>query len=156
MGNADFKIYYRQRQCAVDQDNCNKDSDVAQEGWSLDKCKNIHIAEKAFGMRPNYDWYLFVDADTYVVWPTMVHCLDKLDYTDQMYLGSLAFLTDFPFGHGGSGYVVSSASMRNLFKGKHNVANRWDEAMVNECCGDVMFAKALKQATGIEVNNTVS
>ncbi|KAF3075027.1 hypothetical protein CFAM422_002786 [Trichoderma lentiforme] len=154
MGNADFKIYYRQRQCAVDQDNCNKDSDVAQEGWNLDKYKNIHIAEKAFGMRPNYDWYLFVDADTYVVWPTMVQWLDKLDHTDQMYFGSLAYLNDFPFGHGGSGYVVSSAAMRDFFEGKHNVANRWDEATVGECCGDVMFAKALKEATGIEVNNT--
>ncbi|KAK4061140.1 uncharacterized protein Triagg1_10479 [Trichoderma aggressivum f. europaeum] len=68
----------------------------------------------------------------------------------QVKFGSLAYLNGFPFGHGGSGYVVSSAAMRNLFEGKHNVANRWDEATINECCGVVMFAKALKEATGIE------
>ncbi|UKZ77311.1 hypothetical protein TrVFT333_005031 [Trichoderma virens FT-333] len=154
MGNADFSIYYRQRQCAVDQDNCNKHVDIAQEGWDLDKYKNIHIAEKAFRMRPSYDWYLFVDADTYVVWPTMVHWLNKLDHTEEMYFGSLAMLADFPFAHGGSGYVVSSAAMHGFFEGKDNVANLWDEATIGECCGDVMFAKALKEATGIEVNDT--
>lgn len=155
-GNEDFDIYFRQRQCAVDQDNCNKHTDVAKEGWDLDKYKNIHIAEKAFEMRPDYDWYLFVDADTYVVWPTIVHWLNKLDHTEQMYFGSLAMLGDLPFGHGGSGYVVSNAAMHDFFEGKDNVANRWDEETKNECCGDVMFAKALKETIGIGINNTVS
>ncbi|KAL7934835.1 glycosyltransferase family 31 protein [Trichoderma chlorosporum] len=154
MGNADFKIYYRQRQCAVDQENCNKQVSSAQEAWDLDKYKNIHIAEKAFRMRPNYDWYLFVDADTYVVWPTIAHWLAKLDHTRQMYFGSRAFLGDIPFGHGGSGYIVSSAAMHGFFAGKENVANRWDEATRDTCCGDVMFATALREATGIEVKNT--
>ncbi|KAL7798237.1 glycosyltransferase family 31 protein [Trichoderma ceciliae] len=152
--NGDFDIYFRQRQCAVDQENCNKHVNVAKEGWDLDKYKNVHIAEKAFEMRPNYDWYLFVDADTYVVWPTIVHWLDKLDHTERMYFGSVAMLDNFPFGHGGSGYVVSNAAMHDFLEGKDNVANRWDEATKGQCCGDVMFAKALKETTGIGVNNT--
>ncbi|KAL6864125.1 glycosyltransferase family 31 protein [Trichoderma novae-zelandiae] len=151
--NGDFNLYVRQRQCAVDQDNCNKDWGVADEGWDLDKYKNIHMAEKAFEMRPDYDWYLFVDADTYVVWPTIVQWLCQLDHTEQMYFGSMAMLDGFPFGHGGSGYVVSSAAMRSFF-GCGQVANGWDEAIKNECCGDVVFAKAMKEAIGIEVNNT--
>ncbi|KAM0264742.1 hypothetical protein ACHAQJ_000567 [Trichoderma viride] len=152
--NGDFDIYFRQRQCAADQDNCNKYVDIAKEGWDLDKYKNIHMAEKTFEMRPNYDWYLFVDADTYVVWPTILHWLNKLDHTERMYFGSVAMLGDFPFGHGGSGYVVSNAAMRDFFEGKDNVANRWDEDTKSQCCGDFMFAKALKETTGIGVNNT--
>ncbi|KAH6606752.1 glycosyltransferase family 31 [Trichoderma cornu-damae] len=152
--NRDFDIYFRQRQCAADQDHCNKHVNVAKEGWDLDKYKNVHIAEKTFEMRPDYSWYLFVDADTYVVWPTIVQWLDKLDHTERMYLGSAAFLRGFPFGHGGSGYVVSSAAMHDFFQGKNNVANRWDEATRSQCCGDFMFAKALKETTGVGVNNT--
>ncbi|KAL7941612.1 glycosyltransferase family 31 protein [Trichoderma barbatum] len=154
IGNGDFNLYYRQRQCAIDQDSCNKHVDIAQEGWSLDKYKNVHIAEKAFRMRSDYDWYLFVDADTYVVWPMMVHWLEQLDHTEQMYFGSLAMLGEFPFAHGGSGYVVSNAAMHNFFKGKNNVANRWDEETRDQCCGDYMFAKALKETLGIELNDT--
>jgi hypothetical protein len=153
--NKDFDIYFRQRQCAADQENCNKRMDIAKEGWDLDKYKNIHIAEKTFEMRPNYDWYLFVDADTYVVWPTILHWLDMLDHTERMYFGSVAMLGNFPFGHGGSGYVVSNAAMHDFFEGKDNVANRWDEDTKSQCCGDFMFAKALKETTGVGVNNTV-
>lgn len=129
--------------------------DFEQQGWDLDKYKNIHIAEKAFNMRPNYDWYLFVDADAYVVWPTILHWLEKLYHTDPVILGSKTSVGNSHFGDGGSGYVVSNRAMRDFFEGKHNVANRWDEATKNHCCGDLMFAKALTEITGISVNDTV-
>jgi hypothetical protein len=153
--NRDFDAYFRQRQCAVDQESCNQNMDFEQERWDLDKYKNIHIAEKAFNMRPNYDWYLFVDAGAYVVWPTMLHWLEKLDHTDPMYIGSKTSVGNSHFGDGGSGYVVSSRAMRSFFENEHNVANRWDEATKRHCCGDLMFAKALKEATDISVNDTV-
>ncbi|EHK41354.1 glycosyltransferase family 31 protein [Trichoderma atroviride IMI 206040] len=152
--NQDFDAYFRQRQCAVDQESCNRNMDFKQEGWDLDKYKNIHIAEKAFNTRPNYDWYLFVDAGAYVVWPTMVRWLEQLDHNDPMYIGSKTWVGNSPFGDGGSGYVVSNRAMRDFFEDEHNVANRWDEATKRHCCGDLMFAKALKEATGISVNDT--
>jgi hypothetical protein len=153
--NRDFDAYFRQRQCAADQETCNQNVDFEQEKWDLDKYKNIHIAEKAFNMRPNYDWYLFVNADAYVVWPTMLHWLKELDHTEPLYIGSKTSVNNFHFGDGGSGYVVSHRAMRDLFESEHNVANRWDEATKRHCCGDLMFAKALQEATGISVNDTV-
>lgn len=154
--NKDFDLYHRQQTCAVDQENCNKDTDSASAGWALDKYKNIHMAEKAFHMRPDFDWYLFVDADTYVVWSTMVEWLKKLDASNPMYFGSVAMLGDLPFGHGGSGYVVSKTAMHEFFEGKTNVANRWDQRTTRTCCGDAMFSEAIREETGIVVNNTVS
>lgn len=153
--NTDFDDYFRQRQCAADQESCSYNMNATQERWDLDKYKNIHIAEKTFNMRPNYDWYLFVDADAYVVWPTIVHWLQKLDHTDPLYIGSKASVGNSHFGDGGSGYVVSNVAMRGFFEGKHNVANRWDEATKRHCCGDLMFAKAIRETTGISVNDTV-
>lgn len=154
--NKDFALYHRQKQCPIDQDSCNKNHDVAKQGWELDKYKNIHMAEKAYKMRPNYEWYLFVDADTYVVFPTLVQWLKQMDSSKPHYIGSVAQVAGFPFGHGGSGYLVSQAAMRAMFYGKTEVANKYDETIQHTCCGDYMWSKALNDETGIEVVNAVS
>lgn len=154
--NEDFDLYFRQKTCPVDQDSCNKHHGVGKEGWNLDKYKNIHMAEKAYAMRPNYDWYMFVDADTYVVWPTLVKWLEKLDPLEAHYIGSLSYVGPVPFAHGGSGYLVSQASMSNMFKGRKDVANRWDQRVTRECCGDFVFSLAMKNETGADVRNAVS
>ena len=153
--NSDFDLYFRQQQCPTDVASCNKFADAASEGWALDKYKNVHIAEKTYRMRPDYDWYLFTDADTYVMWSTLMLWLEHLDASKQLYLGSVAMLGDFPFGHGGSGYLVSKPSMKALFEGQENVANHWDQSASETCCGDFVFAYALKNETGIEVENMV-
>ena len=154
--NGDFDLYFRQQRCPVDQANCNQHFDVASQGWALDKYKNIHIAEKTYKMRPDYDWYIFVDADSYVVWPTLVEWLKRINPMKPHYIGSVAMLGDFPFGHGGSGYLVSQGAMKRFLRGKENVANRWDNDASQTCCGDYMFAYALKQETNIGVVNAVS
>lgn len=156
MNNDNFDLYFRQKECQVDQSSCNKKHDVAKMGWDLDKYKNVHIAEKTWKLRPNYDWYLYTDADTYVVWSTMVEWLKKLDPKKPQYLGSVALLGGFPFGHGGSGYLVSQAAMREMFDGKENVATKYDAEAKKTCCGDFVFAQALKDQTGVSVKNTVS
>jgi hypothetical protein len=154
-GNSDFDLYRRQKWCLVDQDNCNKRGNPSTEGWNLDKYKNVHIAEKAYAMRPGYDWYLFVDADTYVLWPNLMQWLKELDPTKKLYLGSVTLINDFTFGHGGSGYLVSKATMED-FVGKHpGVANEYDLRAKNECCGDYIFALALKAKTDVGVQNMV-
>ncbi|PHH63288.1 hypothetical protein CDD81_6145 [Ophiocordyceps australis] len=151
--NSDFELYFRQKTCPVDQEACNKNHKVGEEAWKLDKYKNIHMAEKTYAMRRHYDWYLFVDADTYVVWPTLMQWLERLDAADRHYIGSVAYVGNFPFGHGGSGYLVSQATMRTMFDGQANVANRWDQRVTRECCGDYVFSLALHNETGIDVEN---
>ncbi|KAK3988818.1 hypothetical protein QBC44DRAFT_342990 [Cladorrhinum sp. PSN332] len=150
-GNSDFDLYRRQKWCEVDQDNCNKLGDPAREGWNLDKYKNVHIAEKTYKMRPNYDWYLFVDADTYVLWSGLVEWTKKLNPKKQVYLGSVTLIHDFSFAHGGSGYLVSQAAMKGMVGKDKNVGNKWDVQAKKECCGDYIFALALKEETGVGV-----
>ena len=153
--NKDFELYFRQKECPIDQEQCNKGHDVAKQGWDLDKYKNIHMAEKAYAMRPNHDWYLFVDADTYVVWPNLVKWLPHLNPSNKHYIGSVAYLGKQPFAHGGSGYLVSRAAMRAMFAGKKGVANKYDEPVQHVCCGDAMWSTALEEETGIKVVNAV-
>lgn len=154
--NADFDLYRRQRNCPVDQETCNKGEDSARQGWALDKYKNIHMAEKTYRLRPGYDWYLYVDADTYVFWPSLVQWLKKLDPNHKHYLGSAAQLAGFPFAHGGSGYLISKALMMQMFDDTEGVANEWDDEAKGTCCGDYLLARALHNATDIKVQNMVS
>jgi hypothetical protein len=154
--NPDFDLYRRQQHCPIDQESCNKPhSDTASAGWALDKYKNIHMAEKAYHMRPDHGWYLFVDADTYVVWSTLLPWLTCLDSTSQHYIGSPAALSGFAFAHGGSGYLVSHATMKTMFHDK-NIANKWDMLVQEYCCGDYMFARAIHNETDMSVEHAVS
>ncbi|KAK4209134.1 glycoprotein-N-acetylgalactosamine 3-beta-galactosyltransferase 1 [Rhypophila decipiens] len=150
-GNSDFDLYRRQKACIVNQEDCNKLGNPAKEGWNLDKYKNIHMAEKTYHMRPDYDWYVFVDADSYVLWPNLVMWLKQLNPMKKLYLGSVALLGGFNFGHGGSGYVVSQGAMAD-FVGKHpGIGNQWDIKVKSECCGDYVFARAMKEVAGTPV-----
>lgn len=154
-GNKDFDLYRRQRACLVDQQNCNKLGDPATEGWNLDKYKNIHMAEKTYNLRPNYKWYVFVDADTYVLWPNLVQWLAKLDPNKKTYLGSVSLINNFPFSHGGSGYIVSHAALKE-FAGEHpGIANKYDMRVHNECCGDYLFSVAMKDTIQLGVQQVV-
>lgn len=156
-GNSDFDLYRQQKACAIDQDMCAKSVDGPEDaGWNLDKYKNIHMAEKTYRMRPGYDWYVFIDADTYVSWPNLVQMLDRLDPSKERYLGSPTMIGNVPFAHGGSGYIVSSKAMAQFVGENPGVANSFDVRIKAECCGDYMFAVALNDTIGVTVDSIVS
>jgi hypothetical protein len=151
-GNTDFDLYRKQLELKDPvrvaeflkgmKDPRNSDTAAA---WTLDKYKKLHILEKAWDLNPNMDWYLHVDADTYVIWSTLVAWLAKLDPTKESYLGSLSFINNLPFGHGGSGMLLSGAAMRSFVVHHNGTAARWDYKMQNECCADWVLAQILTE-----------
>ncbi|KAI0479497.1 hypothetical protein GGR56DRAFT_665201 [Xylariaceae sp. FL0804] len=151
VGNPDFDLYRRQRACPIAQESCQLDHDhSARQGWSLDRYKNIHIVEKTYRLRPGYDWYLFIDADSYVLWRNLVQWLQTLDPSKRLYIGSVSLIANFRFAHGGSGYLLSQAAMRD-FAGSHpGIANRYDDRVRDFCCGDYMLAVALNETIGLQ------
>lgn len=156
-GNSEFDLYRQQRECAVDQDSCSKIVEGADSaGWNLDKYKNIHMAEKSYRLRPNFDWYVFVDADTYVSWPNMAYALNQLDPTKERYFGVPTVIGDRLFAHGGSGYIVSRGLMKEFVGKNPGIANKYDAELRNHCCGDFMFAVALQETIDISVEGFVS
>ncbi|CAI4220117.1 unnamed protein product [Parascedosporium putredinis] len=63
----------------------------------------------------------------------------------------VALLGDIAFAHGGSGYLMSRAAMKDLIGGHPGLANRYDEDMHNYCCGDAVFAKAVRDTIDVNV-----
>ncbi|PKS13162.1 hypothetical protein jhhlp_000505 [Lomentospora prolificans] len=149
--HSDFNLYHAQKQCLVSQADCTRHRDKGKEGWNMDKYKNIHIAEKAYNLRPGRDWYVVIDADTYLFWTTLVSFLGRLDPSRKLLLGSIAHYKDFPFAHGGSGYIMSRGAMDAFVGENPGIGNAYDQRVTQECCGDWMFSKAMQETSGIPV-----
>lgn len=147
----DFEIYRKQQEIK-DPERIMKElgkfknpgsNDLA--AWTLDKYKNMHLVEKTWELKPDMDWYLHVDADTYVLWPSLIEWLSRLDKKKDLFLGSMAYVGDNPFGHGGSGILLSGDAMRIFASDHTGTAARWDPEVHNNCCGDFLLAMALKE-----------
>lgn len=117
----------------------------SRSGWRLDKYKFLHMVEDAYAMRPAANWFVFLETDSYMFWPNVAKWLKRRDSSKAVYMGSPTALFDVKFAHGGSGYVISKAAMKNLMAGNedHHLSAHWDEEIQGACCGDYGLGKAL-------------
>lgn len=151
-GNTDFDIYRKQQELKdpekiVSQLKTMKSPPGSNDlaAWTLDKYKNMHIIEKTWALKPDMDWYLHIDADTYVIWPSLIEWFNRLDNKKDLFLGSMSFVNNNPFAHGGSGILLSGEAMRTFAADHNGTAARWDPEVHNNCCGDFVLAMALKE-----------
>lgn len=124
--------------------------------WSLDKYKFLHIVERAWLLRPEQDWYLFLEADTYLSWPNLLSWTSVLDPTQRMYLGHPVLMYEHEpriyFAHGGAGILLSGATVRE-FAEKQDLAKRWDNRIAKMWFGDFVLADALHEELRLGVSN---
>ena len=143
--------YYRtlQEYQRLGEDISSLKSTTGQAAWSLDKYKFLHMLEKSWQMRPGRKWYIFIEADTYLVRSNLQLWLERLDSSELLYLGSPTYVNGDAFAHGGSGIILSGAAMSKFVEGDPGVAARYDEALKNEEFGDYVLMKALRDK-GVE------
>ena len=111
-------------------------------GWNLDKYKFLHMLLKTYKYRPDAPWYVFIEADTALIWDNLRTFLNKLDPKKPYYIGSPTYL-DIEFAHGGTGYIISQEAME-VAVGKHpDIATKYDKSVHGICCGDAMIGKVL-------------
>lgn len=113
--------------------------------WTLDKYKNMHILEKTWELAPDREWYILIDADTYLIWSNLHRWISSLDSSKKVYFGSRVFLAGFAFAHGGSGTIFSRSLMHDFALTHRGTAARWDPEIHASCCGDFMLSKALQE-----------
>jgi hypothetical protein len=112
-------------------------------GWELDKYKNVHILQKAYRINPSAKWYIFIDADTYVLWPNLLRWLNTLDHTKPLYMGSPTYVGDVEFGHGGTGYILSQGAIQKTVAVDPEFASKYEEDAARSCCGDHILGKSM-------------
>ena len=146
INNQHFDYYRTMQQYHKDGQSVNTivREQTREAAWNLDKYKFLHMLEKSWKLRPNRKWYVYIEADTYLVQSNLRLWLERLDSSKPLYLGSPTYVNGVGFAHGGSGIVLSGAALSQFADGDEGVAARYDEMMTHEMYGDYVLMKALK------------
>lgn len=130
-------------------------SDIGIRGWELDKFKFLPQVSRAWRMRPEKRWYVFYEADTYLVWDNIFRLLENFDPDVPLYFGSPSPGRDGSWmANGGPGYLLSREAVRRLVKKDFGndgayvgskLSERWEEEMMGNCCGDSVLGWAVHE-----------
>jgi len=142
----DFRFYRRVRESQAQGLSVSdfQSQDDADDAWRLDKWKFIPSLVKAAEHMPEAKWYIFIEADTYLVWSNLLQWLGRKNHKKRLYLGSQAWIGDTVFAHGGSGYVLSSAALKATVKEIDKDRQKYYAIPDTECCGDVAISVLLR------------
>ncbi|KAI9800986.1 MAG: hypothetical protein M1825_003520 [Sarcosagium campestre] len=144
--NNDFELYEKlQEYQASGRDPRELKGYGGDGGWRLDKYKFLPMIEQTYRLRPDKNWYVFMETDTYVVWTNLVQWLGRMNASEPLYLGAPSYINNLLFGHGGSGYILSRGAMEKFVGGTPpgQVSHMRDDKIKDECCGDFVLARAL-------------
>ncbi|KIW02401.1 uncharacterized protein PV09_06221 [Verruconis gallopava] len=154
IGNPDFDLYRAQQaRKRLGWHDEPVTEEVKKAAWTLDKYKNLHIVAKSYWLFPDKKWYLHIDADTYLVWSSLLWWLNTLDPSKPLYTGSLTCFGDVKAAHGGSGILLSNSAAKAIVQDNSSTIPSWDGQARDHCCGDELVAQALKD-NGIEMHNS--
>jgi hypothetical protein len=123
--NSDFELYRRLRrsgrsslassELAGSPDKfASMSGKTENPGWKLDKWKFLPMLNRTLYERPDMKWYVFVEADSFLLWSTLQSYLATLDPAKPIYAGSQMFIAGVLFAHGGSGFVVSQPALQQV------------------------------------------
>lgn len=118
----DFDIYNRLREFGRDglrsvdlRDEPNSATGKPNNpGWKLDKWKFLPMINESLRYQPDAKWFMFMEADTYVIWPNLLGWLAHLDPTEPHYIGAETQIGEVIFAHGGSGFIISNPAMQRV------------------------------------------
>lgn len=95
-------------------------------------------------------WYVFIDADTYIIWSSLLDHLATLDHTKPFYSGSKVYIGSVGFAHGGSGYIVSRPAMRMVVEHFNAHKDELEAFIDGHWAGDCVLGKTFTDA-GVEL-----
>lgn len=116
---------------------------INNPGWRLDKWKFLPMIDVALAVHPTAKWYVFMEADTYLMWPNLIAWLSQLDASRPLYLGCQMQIGEVIFGHGGSGFVISNPAMRKVSKYRASHMKELDQLTASQWAGDCVLGKVL-------------
>ncbi|KAJ5885078.1 hypothetical protein N7495_009588 [Penicillium taxi] len=150
----DFDIYNRiarsGRQGLEQNDFADEDNSAIGKpnnpGWKLDKWKFLPMAQEALQAKPDAKWFVFMEADTYVSWPTLLAWLARFNPSDPLYIGTETQIADVIFAHGGSGFILSNSGLTAASNEYEARRAELDEFTNGHWAGDCVLGKVLADA----------
>jgi hypothetical protein len=121
------------------------DGALDNPSWKLDRFKFLPMVDNALKYRPNAKWFMFIEADTYMVWQNLLEYLSRFDHDQPLYIGKHMYIGQTVFAHGGSGFALSSAAIRKVTERRNANLAEYDEFTTKSWAGDMVLAQALKE-----------
>ncbi|KAL3464345.1 hypothetical protein BJX64DRAFT_95301 [Aspergillus heterothallicus] len=156
---ADFEIYNRiqrrGREGLETQDFADEANSAIGKpnnpGWKLDKWKFLPMVGEAYAHKPDAKWYVFMEADTYFSWSTLLGWLSNFDPSKPHYIGTETQIADVIFAHGGSGFVISNPAMKLVSEEYAERAGELHEYTDAHWAGDCVLGKVLSNV-GVQLS----
>ncbi|BCS22831.1 glycosyltransferase family 31 protein [Aspergillus puulaauensis] len=148
---ADFQIYNRLqehgRKGLESQDFADEANSAIGKpnnpGWKLDKWKFLPMVKESYLRKPDAKWYVFMEADTYYSWPTLLAWLERFDASKPFYIGTETQIADVIFAHGGSGFMISNPAMKRTVDEYDDNFAELHEYTDTHWAGDCVLGKVL-------------
>lgn len=118
----------------------------AVPGWKLDKYKFLPMMRNTLEHYPEKKWYVFVEADTYIFWSSMLAYAAALDSDKPHYIGGQTWVGDVEFAHGGTGFLVSRRALEMVVAEYVKNKSEWEDFASGHWAGDCVLGKAFKDA----------
>lgn len=169
--NPDFDLYFKQQKLKAEGREKDipslaslpiADEDWRTKGktaaWGLDKYKNIRMVDLAWRMQPDREWYVFIDADSYLLWGNLLAWLPTLNHSKPMYIGQPVRMREhrprpLDFAYGGAGIILSRAAVRIYAEEREGMLARWDKRIETWWFGDFLLADLLDEELDLLVTD---
>ncbi|OCK77355.1 glycosyltransferase family 31 protein [Lepidopterella palustris CBS 459.81] len=115
-------------------------------GWALDKWKFLPMIDKALQHRPEAKWFVFIEPDTYLIWPNLLEYLARFNPSEPYYMGKHMYIDEILFGYGGAGIVLSKPAMQKVSEHRMARLAEYDQFTAEHWAGDCVLGKALDDA----------
>jgi hypothetical protein len=122
------------------------EGNVENPGWKLDKWKFMPMLNRTMYEYPDKKWYVFMEADSFLLLSMLQQYLSLLDPTEPYYIGSGSCMGEDLFAHGGSGFVASRPAMisatQYYAENKAEIETLTDQ----QWAGDAVLGKVFNEA----------
>ncbi|CAA9966219.1 Glycosyltransferase family 31 protein [Pyrenophora teres f. maculata] len=114
---------------------------------NLDKWKFLPMVYKAYHLNPHIKFVVIIEADTSLSWSNLLQWINRLDYRIPYYIGAPSFISNVQLAQRGPGIMLSQGALRRFAKSYDELyTTKWENDVGQECCGDLMLAKAFVDA----------
>ncbi|EUC45971.1 glycosyltransferase family 31 protein [Bipolaris oryzae ATCC 44560] len=113
----------------------------------LDKWKMLPMVYQAYHMNTHARFMVFIEEETALSWTNLLQWIARLDYRIPYYSGAPAYISGTQTAQRGPGILLSQGALRRFAKSyDEQYTRKWEPAVDNECCGDLMLARAMADA----------
>jgi len=160
--NTDFERYRRQVQYAqygIDLSQL-QDSDASREReiiLALDRYKYLRLLEETWNKRPERMWYVFMEADGYLIRKNLMTFLSSFNAEENYFFGNRPHSSaSDPFALSGSTFILSVGAMRRLFPKKNQdmLKKNWENRIQEFKTGYDLVLAALENEIRLTPNET--